>query len=148
MNIKNVIDEIFDILLKVVRSNRNMEKMLNDSYKNALIDYLSLVPEDKQKLLCNSYMTFKNILSCVDFNKLINIANKSNIPSFKIDSKKIVCEFIVEKLDSTNKQDKKFIEKLLEKLDNIFIIVDYIIKNPKEIAANANVFTTCSDDIF
>lgn len=148
MNIENIIEEIFEVLQKIVRSNHNMETLLNNDYKQALTSYLKIIPENKLQTLCKSYMVFKEYLTCIDFNKLIEKINNSNIPSFQINSKQILCSFIMSKIESINKQDKKFVEKLLERLDNLFTVVDYIIKNPKEIAANANVFVSIEDNVF
>lgn len=147
MNIENIISEIFDILLKVVRSNRKLEIMLNDDYKRALIDYLDLMPQDKKDDLCKIFTVVKTILACIDFNKLIEFANKSDIPSINVNTKEVACNFLLSKF-SADKQNKKFVEKLLQKLDNVFTVIDYILKNPKEITQNANIFVTFNDDVF
>ena len=151
-NIEGIINEIFDVLLKVVRSNRHMCEKLNDGYKRWLIDYLNLLPEDKHVLAVKYFNIAKTILTCIDFDKLINLANSSNIPSLKIDSKTLICNFIANnisnKIGGEDKKTKKFVEKLLQNLDNIFEVIDYILKNPKEIASNANVFVTINDDLF
>ena len=144
---EEVINEIFDVLLKVIRSNRRMCEKLNDGYKRWLIDYLNLISEDKRILVVKYFNVAKTLLMCIDFDKLINLANTSNIPSFEIDSKTWTCNFLANKIGE-DKKTKKFIEKLLQHLDNIFEVIDYILKNPKEIVSNADVFVTINDDLF
>lgn len=146
-NIDQAVNEIFDILLKLVRSNRQMEEKLNDGYRRWLIDYLNLLPEDKHKSAVKYFNLAKNFISCIDMTKFITLMNSTNIPSITFDSKTVVCNFLANKFNS-NKQNKKFVEKLLQNLDNVFEVVDYILKNPKEISNNANVFATINDDLF
>ena len=70
-----------------------------------------------------------------------------NIPSININSKIIVCNLLMNKFNF-DKKEKKFVDKLLQKLENIFYVIDYIFKNPKEIVENANIFASINDDIF
>lgn len=147
MNTSDIINEIFETLLKIVRSNRKMENLLNDNYRRAIIDFLNIMPEDDKEDFAKYYGILKTILACIDFNKLIGFANRSNIPSIEVKSKNIACEFLLSKFED-DKKNKKFVEKLLQHLNNVFEVVDYVLKNPKEIAANANVFTNINDDIF
>lgn len=147
MNIREIIDEIFDVLLKIVRSNKKMESYLDDEYKLALIEYMKMIPDDKQKDLFKFFEVLKIILSCVDFNRLFIYINQQNIPSININSKIIVCNLLMNKFNF-DKKEKKFVDKLLQKLENIFYVIDYIFKNPKEIVENANIFASINDDIF
>lgn len=147
MNIQKIIDEIFDVLLKIVRSNKKIESYLDDDYKSAIIEYMKIIPKDKQDDLFKFYEVLKIILSCMDFNRLFMYVNQQHIPSININSKIIVCELLMNKFN-LEKKEKIFIDKLLEKLENIFYVIDYIFKNPKEIVDNANVFASINDDIF
>lgn len=147
MNIREIINEIFDVLLKIVRSNKEMESYLDDEYKLALIEYMKMIPDDKQKDLFKFFEVLKIILSCVDFNRLFTYINQQNIPSININSRMIVCNLLMNKFNF-DKKEKKFVDKLLQNLENIFYVIDYIFKNPKEIVENANIFASINDDIF
>lgn len=147
MNIQEIINQTFDVLLKIVRSNKKIESYLNDEYERALIDYMMLIPEDKQKDLFKFFEVLKILLSCIDFNKLFIYINQQNIPSININSKILVCNLLMNKFNF-DKKEKKFVDKLLQKLENLFYVIDYIFKNPKEIVENANIFVSINDDIF
>lgn len=147
MNIQEIINQTFDVLLKIVRSNKKIESYLNDEYERALIDYMMLIPEDKQKDLFKFFEVLKILLSCIDFNKLFIYINQQNIPSININSKILVCNLLMNKFNF-DKKEKKFVDKLLQKLENLFYVIDYIFKNPKEIVENANIFASINDDIF
>lgn len=147
MNIREIINEIFDVLLKIVRSNKEMESYLDDEYERALIEYMMLLPDDKQKDLFKFFEVLKIILSCVDFNRLFTYINQQNIPSININSRMMICNLLMNKFNF-DKKEKKFVDKLLQNLENIFYVIDYIFKNPKEIVENANVFASINDDIF
>lgn len=147
MNIQEIINQTFDVLLKIVRSNKKIESYLNDEYEQALIDYMMLIPEDKQKDLFKFFEVLKILLSCIDFNKLFIYINQQNIPSININSKILVCNLLMNKFNF-DKKEKKFVDKLLQKLENLFYVIDYIFKNPKEIVENANIFASINDDIF
>lgn len=147
MNIQEIINQTFDVLLKIVRSNKKIESYLNDEYERALIDYMMLIPEDKQKDLFKFFEVLKILLSCIDFNKLFIYINQQNIPSININSKILICNLLMNKFNF-DKKEKKFVDKLLQKLENLFYVIDYIFKNPKEIVENANIFASINDDIF
>ena len=147
MNIQEIINQTFDVLLKIVRSNKKIESYLDDGYEQALIDYMMMIPEDKQKDLFKFFEVLKILLSCIDFNKLFIYINQQNIPSININSKILVCNLLMNKFNF-DKKEKKFVDKLLQKLENLFYVIDYIFKNPKEIVENANIFASINDDIF
>lgn len=147
MNIREIINETFDVLLKIVRSNKKIESYLDDEYKLALIEYMKMIPDDKQKDLFKFYEVLKILLSCVDFNRLFIYINQQNIPSININSRMMVCNLLMNKFNF-DKKEKKFVDKLLQNLENIFYVIDYIFQNPKEIVENANVFASINDDIF
>ena len=106
-----------------------------------------MIPDDKQEDLFKFFEVLKIILSCVDFNRLFGYINQQHIPSININSKIIVCNLLMNKFNF-DKKEKKFVDKLLQKLENIFYVIDYIFKNPKEIVENANIFASINDDIF
>jgi hypothetical protein len=138
-----MLDEIFDVTKKLVRSNHKLYKSLDDNYKNGIMFYMKMIPLEYSAYIIKTYNVIKDYIGCVDIIKILKITAKYNMVTMEIQSEKYIGGFIIDNFSDLN--IKLFVAEIIHKLDRIFICIDYAFAHPREIIKNANILVKVED---
>lgn len=140
---KEILDEIFSTVRQLIRTNSKLYNSLSEEYKNGIMFYMNMIPEQYSGYIINSYKISKEYLSCVDIHKFFEITSKYNMTGLEIKTEQLVGNFIIESFNDL--KIRRFVSEIVRKLNRIFICLDYAFAHPKEILKNAAVFDVIED---
>lgn len=143
MNSQKLLDEIFDVVRQLIRTNSKLYNSLNDDYKSGIKFYIDMIPQKYIGYIFDAYEIGKEYLTCVDIHKFLEITSKHKAKSFNIKTEELIGGFVIDNFNDP--QIKRFVSEIIHKLNRIFICLDYAVSHPKEILKNASVFDTVED---
>ena len=143
MTFEPIVNEIFDTMRQLIRSNSKLYKSLDNNYKSGILFYFNMVPNEYREYITKAFAIFKEYLTCFDFHKFLTITSKFNMVSVNINSKDLIGTFIIESFNDMTV--RRFVSEIVDRLDRIFICIDYALAHPKEILKNASVFDKIED---
>lgn len=149
----DICKEMFNVIRHLLRSNKEMLKLINENYEKGILFYLNMIPSAYCETVFNTYEIIKGIIvEGINLRGLLNVLNTFDMQKFNIDTRDYI-KIILQKcllvgettLDYSSEQ---FMNKLIEKLNNIFICLNYIIANPDVVLQNAESFLIDDDKVF
>jgi len=146
---KLIMSDIFYILRKLLATSSYHLNLINDNYERFLVKFITdHLPYQYYINIIDSMECIELYIKCIDLNKLINETEHMNMHAVSFDLKNNLLNILTS--NSLDAKSNAFINSILNKLQNIFDCVNYILDNPRRILNNAKVFIELdkSDDIF
>lgn len=140
---KEIIDEIFSTVRQLIRTNSKLHNSLSEEYKNGIMFYMNMIPEQYSDYIIKAFRIFKEYLSCVDIHKFFEITSKYNMIALEVKTEQLIGNFIIESFNDL--KIRRFVAEIIHKLNRIFICLDYAFAHPKEVLKNATVFDVVED---
>jgi hypothetical protein len=142
---KSIMNDSFYVIRKLISSSSSHLNLINERYENNLILFIQkYLPYQYYENIISTFECIDLYIKCIDLNKLIHLTEQMNIHPIKFDLR----EFLKKHLSSDKADENAFIGSILNKLNNLFICIDYALTNPRVILNNSKVFCKLDDDIF
>ena len=140
---KEILDEIFSTVRQLIRTNSKLYNSLSEEYKNGIMFYMNMIPEQYSGYIIKSFKIFKEYLSCVNIHKFFEITSKYNMVSLEVKTEQLIGNFIIESFNDLT--IRRFVSEIIHKLNRIFICLDYAFAHPREVLKNATIFDIVED---
>lgn len=145
-----IMNDLFYILKNLVSSSTYHRELLNNRYcKNLILFIQKYLPYQFYPKIIAIAECVNMYLKCIDLKQIIERTEKMNVPSsIEFDLKRFILNNLISK--NLKADENAFVKSILNKLDNVFQCVDFILLNPRNIINNAKVFIELdvNDDIF
>lgn len=146
---KLIISDTFYILRKLLISSTYHLKLINEKYELLLTEFIiNHLPYQYYSDIISTFECVELYIQCINLDKLINETQKMNMHSINFNIRNKLLQFLG--MNSNDASKNAFVKSLMNKLENIFKCIDYIVLNPRTILNNARVFIELDsgDDIF
>ena len=142
---KLIVNDLFYVIRKLLSTSSSHLNLINERYENNLILFIQkYLPYQYYKNIISTFECIELYIKCIDLNKLISETEKMNLHPIKFD----LCNEIKKYLSSDKADENAFIGSVLNKLNYLFICIDYTLTNPRVILNNSKTFCKLDDDIF
>lgn len=125
---------VLDVFRTIFRDNKRICASIDDSYEEALVMELQMVPEQFDEMILKYLKFVKVIANNVNFKKLaleLEALNDDSIPHIELNSMNEVKEGL-SKLN-LDRKDRAKIMNMIQKFAPIFKCVDHVVSMPIEV---------------
>ena len=145
-----IMNDSFYILKNLVSSSTYHTELLNNRYcKNLILFIQKYLPYQFYPKIIDIAECVNMYLKCINLKEILDRTEKMNVPSsIEFDLKQFIKINLLSK--DLQADENAFVDSVLNKLENVFQCVKYILSNPRNTLHNARVFIELdtNDDIF